>query len=150
MESDKEKWPQHENVKIDPFLHQALVYHATTEQGINKDEFDDFVLFMKGSPKEEVIMMLFEQIARKEPLQARNIDIRQAGYSKYITAKIVIDDRVEINNGAIKIKKDVLPDAISSAMIGRRFKDLIDHPYIPEELQVCEVNEDQNHWEMIS
>ena len=130
-----------EDVVVDAAYAQLLRHHTSTP-----DELAEAVAFSQELFTMRQLGILLAHMGPRLPLAAEDVHVERKNRGGVLRADIRFSLHVRWTSGRLCISRPHLPDTLAMAAIGRPLRDVLDHPYIPENLVIASIDERDRQW----
>lgn len=124
----------HGDLVVDAGLAAMLRHHTG-----NADEFAAALEFCRAPASMRQLGILFAHMGDRLPILAEDVNIERARTGTVLRCDIRFDLHTRWALGRLEIGAGRFPDTMVSASYGRPLRAVLDHPYVPYDLDVLDV-----------
>jgi hypothetical protein len=133
----------HGDVTVDAVL-AAILRHHTGDAA----EFAAALEFCRSPATMRQLAILFAHMGDRLPIIADDIVIERRNKGKVLRCEVRLDLHTRWVSGRLRISGDSVPETLTMAVYGRPLRTIVDHPYIPEDLNVLDI-ERRETWHIV-
>lgn len=132
-----------DGVLVDPFLMCVIRHHADTEE----ERADMLRMCCGQSVSKDQLAVLLKYMGNGQPLLMQSIGSTSKKGNKVFSCRLSMrDGNLHWDGDRLSVRLQKLPETVMSAMVGRPLKDVIAHPYYPQDLEIASVKERDQGW----